>query len=140
MNKNLEKVVYVETRISSRRCMLVKLAINVKLYLSVSRFETGYSFTIPLPSSYHIKIGSGFPTMQLVELAPYSNGARFLRYSLPEFLSLSLSLTASAISPHLVGLTCAVFCISMYRCNSKITFDAFCTRVNRAWIHTKLSW
>jgi hypothetical protein len=111
---------------------------DLKFYLSVSRFETGYSLTILLPPSYHIKIGSGFPTMQLVELAPYSNGARFLRYSLLEFLSFSL--TASAISPHLVGLLCAVFCISMYRCNSKITFDAFCTLVNRAWIHTKLSW
>jgi hypothetical protein len=29
--------------------------------------------------------------MQLVELAPYSNGARFLRYTLLEFLSLSLT-------------------------------------------------
>jgi hypothetical protein len=57
--------------------MLVKLAINVKIYLSVSRFETGFSLTILLPSSYHIKIVSGFPTMQLVELAPYSNGALF---------------------------------------------------------------
>jgi hypothetical protein len=65
---------------------------DLKFYLSVSRFETGYSLTILLPPSYHIKIGSGFPTMQLVELAPYSNGARFLRYSLLEFLSLSLSL------------------------------------------------
>jgi hypothetical protein len=88
MDKNLEKVVYVETRISSTRCMLVKLAINVKFYLSDSRFETGYSLTILLPSSYHIRIGSGFPTMQLVELALYSNGARFLRYSLLELLSL----------------------------------------------------
>jgi hypothetical protein len=116
--------------------MLVKLAINVKFYLSASRFEMGFSHTILLPSSYHIKIGSGFPTMQLVGLAPYFNGARFLRYSLLEFLSLSLP--ASAISPHLVGLMCAVFCIS--RSNSKITFDAFCTRVNRALIQTKLSW
>jgi hypothetical protein len=71
--------------------MLVKLGIDVKFYLSVSRFKTGYSFTILLHPSYHIKIGSGFPTMQLVELAPFSNGARFLRYSLLEFLSLSLS-------------------------------------------------
>jgi hypothetical protein len=138
MAENLEKVVYVKTRISSTRCLLVKLAINVQFYLSVSRFETGYSLTILLPSSYHIRIGSGFPTMQLVELALYSNGAHFLRYSLLEHLSLSL--TASAISPHLMGLMCALFSISMYRCNSKITFDAFCTRVNRAWIHTKLSW
>jgi hypothetical protein len=65
--------------------------------------------------------------MQLVELALYSNGAHFLRYSLLELLSLSL--TASAISPHLVGLMCAVFCISMYRCNNKITFDAFVMRM-----------
>jgi hypothetical protein len=69
--------------------MLVKLAINVKLYLSVSHFQMGFSHTILLPSSYHIKIGSGFPTMQLVGLAPYFNGARFLRYSLLEFLSVS---------------------------------------------------
>jgi hypothetical protein len=77
---------------SPTRCMQVKLAINVKFYLSVSRFETGYSLTILLPSSYHIIKGSGFSTMQLVELALYSNGARFLRYSFLELLSLSLSL------------------------------------------------
>jgi hypothetical protein len=94
MDENLEKVVYVKTHISSRdRCMLVKLATNVKFYLSVSCFETGFSHTILLPSRYHIKIGSGFPTMQLVGLAPYFNGARFLRYSPLEFLSLSLSLS-----------------------------------------------
>jgi hypothetical protein len=70
--------------------MLVKFAINLKMFMSVSRFETGYSLTIILPSSYHIRIGSGFSTMQLVELALYSNGARFLRYSLLELISLSL--------------------------------------------------
>jgi hypothetical protein len=86
--------------------MLVKFAINVKLYLSVSRFETGYSLTILLPYSYHIRIGLGFSTMQLAELALYSNGARFLRNSLLELFSLSL--TASAISSHLVSLMCAV--------------------------------
>jgi hypothetical protein len=102
MDENLEKVVYVETCISSTRCMLEKLAINVKFYLSVSCFKMGYSLTILLPSSYHIRIGSGLSTMQLVELALYSNGARFLRYSLLELLSLSL--TASAISSHLVSL------------------------------------
>jgi hypothetical protein len=91
------------------RCMFAKLAINVKLYLSVSRFETGYALTIILPSSYHIIIGSGFSTMQLAELALYSNGVRFLRNSLLELFSLSLSLTASAtISYHLVSLMCAV--------------------------------
>jgi hypothetical protein len=91
--------------------MFVKLAINVKLYLSVSRFETGYSLTILLPSSYHIRIGSGFSTMQLAELALYSNGERFLHNSLSELfsLSLSLSLTASAISSYLVSLMCAVY-------------------------------
>jgi hypothetical protein len=62
--------------------MLVKLSINVKFHLSVSRFETFFSHTILLPSSYHIKIGSGFPSMQLVGLAPYFNGARVLLYSL----------------------------------------------------------
>jgi hypothetical protein len=75
---------------------------------SVSRFETGYARTILLPSSYHIRIGSGFSTMQLAELALYFNGARFLRNSLLELISLSLSLTASAISSHLVSLMCAL--------------------------------
>jgi hypothetical protein len=88
------------------RCMFAKLAINVKLYLSVSRFETGYALTIILPSSYHVRIGLGFSTMQLAELALYSNGARFLRNSLLELFSLSL--TASAISSYLVSLMCAV--------------------------------
>jgi hypothetical protein len=98
---------------SPTRCLFVKLAINVKLYLSVSRFKTGYALTIILPSSYHIRIGSGFSTMQLAELALYSNGARFLRNSLSELFSLSLSLTASAISSFLVSLMCAV---SVYPC------------------------
>jgi hypothetical protein len=123
------------------RCMLIKLAINVKFYLSVSRFETGYSLTILLPSSYHIRIGSGFSTMQLVELALYSNGAHFLGYSLLELFSLSLSLSHCIRHQLSFGelIVCSL-CISMYRCNSKITYDAFCTRVNRSLIHTKLSW
>jgi hypothetical protein len=119
-------------------CMLVKLAINVNFYLSVMLFRNGFFTHYSLPSSYHIKIGSGFP-MELVGLAPYFNGARFSCYSLLEFLSVSSALCIRH-QPSFGGLNVCSFCISMYSCNSKTTFDAFCTRVNRAWIHTKLSW
>jgi hypothetical protein len=71
------------------QCMYSKIGRNVKFYLSVNRFGTGYSHTILLPPSYHIKIGSEFPTMQFVGLALYSNGVHFLRNSLLECLSLS---------------------------------------------------
>jgi hypothetical protein len=134
----MERKLFSSKLVFSYEMYIAKLAINVKLYLSVSRFKTGYALTILLPSSYHIIIGSGFSTMPLAELGLYSNGALFLRNSLLELLSLSL--TAFAISSYLVSLMCAIFCILMYRCNSKIIFDAFCTRVNGAWIHTKLSW
>jgi hypothetical protein len=62
---------------SPLRCMYSKIGRNVKFYLSVNRFGTGFSHTILLPPSYHIKIGSGFPTMQFVGLALYSNGVHF---------------------------------------------------------------
>jgi hypothetical protein len=89
MVMNRVKVVFVETRVSMQ-CMYSKIGRNVKFYLSVNRFGTGYSHTILLPPSYHIKIGSEFPTMQFVGLALYSNGVHFLRNSLLECLSLSL--------------------------------------------------
>jgi hypothetical protein len=106
---NIKRKLFSSKCVFSYEMYIAKLAIIVKLYLSVSCFETGYALTILLPSSYHIRIGSGFSTMQFVELAPYSNGVRFLRNSLLELLSLSLFVTASAISFYLVSLMCAVF-------------------------------
>jgi hypothetical protein len=67
MVMNRVKVVFVETRVSMQ-CMYSKIDRNVKFYLSVNRFGTGYSHTIP--PSYHIKIGSEFPTLQFCGAHP----------------------------------------------------------------------
>jgi hypothetical protein len=144
--RNVEKVIYAKTRISryeidaSQYCMLVKLAINVKFYLSVMSFRNGFFTHYSLSSSYLIKIGSGFLTMQLVGLAPYFNGARFLRYSRLEFLSVSFFRSLHPPSAILFWLAvCVQFLYLLVQLQQQTTFDAFCTQVNRAWIHTKLS-
>jgi hypothetical protein len=117
--RNVEKVVYAKTRIyhceidACQYYMLVKLAINVNFYLSVMSFRNGFFTHYSLPSSYHIKIGSGFLTMQLVGLAPYFNGARFLRYSLLEFLSVSFFCSLHPPSALLFWLAvCVQFSVS----------------------------
>jgi hypothetical protein len=52
------------------QCMYSKIDRNGRFYLSVICFGTGYSRTILLPPSYHIKIGLEFPTMQFCGAHP----------------------------------------------------------------------
>jgi hypothetical protein len=88
MNMNREKVVFVETHIPLRD-VYCQIGHKCKNLLVCQSFQNGLC-THNSPAL--IRIGSGFSTMQLAELALYSNGVRFLRNSLLELFSLSLSL------------------------------------------------
>jgi hypothetical protein len=80
--------------------------------------------------------------MQFVGLATYVMERTY--FAVFPSRNFSLSLFYGSLHPpislhFLAGCMCAVSATHSEQLQQQITFYSFCTRVNRAWIHTQLS-